>query len=358
MDIDKFEKILNSTVLPAGLVESEQEKILAPLISFMEGKIPTKLFKYRRFSTNHLDAFFKDQVWVSTAQNMNDGFDSRLFFDKNKCIDLFMQQSSSDRVSEFIENMKTDSSFRETASKLPGAGMALQYLSLPTNYIVQGIDEAKKRITPTIIEMLENLPAITQQTVTFCCFSGTVRSASMWGQYSDNESGFCIEYDFSNSKNKYIAPSGIAISTSLYPIIYKKNRFQVPESFINYLIQYRLFFINAIYSGEYTNEREIKAQIDSVLKCPDLLMATKTSLYKSIEWQFEQEWRLFCTIVNNESNSQPFSGSIIKVPKAVYLGRRVSDTNEKIMRMLAKEKKIPVYKMKLSDDNPTYELTF
>ena len=50
-------------------------------------------------------------------------------------------------------------------------------------------------------------------------------------------------------------------------------------------------------------------------------------------------------------------GCCIKRPTGIYLGRRISRTYEKILRLIAKEKDLPVYKMGLDDRSPAYELT-
>ena len=123
-------------------------------------------------------------------------------------------------------------------------------------------------------------------------------------------------------------------------------------------MQYKMFYENAITSGSYASLEAVRAHIDSVLKCPDIFISTKIALHKSLEWQFEKEWRLFCNAVDNTNPKQAPSGCIIKRPKAVYLGRRVSEVNEKIIRGLAQEKDIPVFKIELDDNSPTYELIY
>ena len=47
-----------------------------------------------------------------------------------------------------------------------------------------------------------------------------------------------------------------------------------------------------------------------------------------------------------------------KKATGVYLGRKISPINEKLLCLLAKEKAIPVYKMQLDDSSPKYELAY
>lgn len=358
MNITKFEEILNNTTIPAGLGIDEQEKRIAPLKTHIQKVMPDKLYKYRSFCDNHISAFYKDQLWASSAQSMNDGFDARLYYDKSKCLDIYRQQTSSEQIETFINKLKTNETLREELSKMPGAERALPFLDLPDEIIKQGIEESRSRLTPVIMNMLENLPSITQQALKFCCLSETVTSASMWGQYADNERGFCIEYDFKTANSVYFTPAGIHVNTSLYPMIYKENRYEVSAEFINYLMQYRISYENAVNASSNEIIKTIKTQLNHSLRCPDLLVSTKIALHKSLEWQFEKEWRLFCNAVDDNDFEQASHGCIIKSPKAVYLGRRISEVNEIIMRAIAKEKDIPVYKMMLDDDSSSYELKY
>lgn len=358
METIDFEKILLKTIIPAGLDAKEQSKRIKPLLSYINKRIPSKLYKYRCFCDNHISAFYQDQIWASTAECMNDGFDARLYFKKEDCIQMYERQSSLEQVDEFINRMKTDPQMLSYMSKFPGAEVALQNINLPDSLIRQGITDSKRKMLPVITNMLKNIPVVTQQALKFCCFSETVNSASMWGQYSDNESGFCIEYDFTKVGNVFKTPEGSTVSANLYPMIYKKERYQVPSVFINYMMQYRLFYEIAINSGLYSDNKMISTSINNVLKCPDNLVSTKVALYKSVEWQFEKEWRLFCNAMDDDSFNQSMHCCIVMKPTAVYLGRRVSALNEKIMRMLANEKDIPVYKMELDDNNPTYDLKY
>ena len=69
---------------------------------------------------------------------------------------------------------------------------------------------------------------------------------------------------------------------------------------------------------------------------------TKAALYKSTQWQYEKEWRLFL----NKDNSTGLSCLNIKVkPVAIYYGNDMSAINKKILSGMAKEKGIKEYQM-------------
>ena len=141
---------------------------------------------------------------------------------------------------------------------------------------------------------------------------------------------------------------------NLYPIIYSDKRFQVSDDYVQYM-----FICSALnYASNNHPDAVYKQIVQEVVKqqvCPDLMMATKIALHKSDEWAREAEWRLFCT--SNDADFQNAKhGYCIKKPTALYLGRRISEINEKVLILIAKEKYIPVYKMQLDDASPSYKM--
>lgn len=45
---------------------------------------PERLFKYRSCCDNHISAFEKDEVWMSTSDLFNDPFDTLIQFDEKE----------------------------------------------------------------------------------------------------------------------------------------------------------------------------------------------------------------------------------------------------------------------------------
>ncbi len=66
----------------------------------------------------------------------------------------------------------------------------------------------------------------------------------------------------------------------------------------------------------------------------------------------------FCSITDDPDFVNAEHAYFPKEATAIYLGRRISSIYEKILKDIAKEKNIPVYKMKLNDELPTYKLTY
>ena len=93
----------------------------------------------------------------------------------------------------------------------------------------------------------------------------------------------------------------------------------------------------------------------NILPCPDLFMASKILLHKASAWGHEREWRLTCQCNSPEFSAQEFLCAE-KKPTAVYLGRNISPIYEKILRHIAVDKDIPVYKMQIQQASPLYKL--
>lgn len=358
MDTSDFEALLNNTIIPSKESAAEKERRIAPLQIYIANNTPKHLYKYRSCCDNHISAFYKDQIWASTADTMNDGFDARTFFDKNASIQLYKEQTAIDKVKAFIDLLRDNDEYRKEISKIPGGSEALQLLHLPDDIIEQGIIDSKRKVQQLMLEIIDTLNIVTQQSFKFCCFSENVKSAYMWGQYANNESGFCLQYDFTDGNIVYPSTIDEIINTFIYPVIYKDQRYSVPIEYIEYLFQYRLYYMIILNSGYFSCVSDIHRFLNSYLACPDITVGTKIALNKSIEWKFEQEWRLFCNSVNGNHHSEEKHLCITKKPTGLYLGRRITEVNEKILVMLANEKNIPVFKMSLDDNSPSFELNY
>jgi len=76
-------------------------------------------------------------------------------------------------------------------------------------------------------------------------------------------------------------------------------------------------------------------------------------LHKASVWSHEQEWRLICQCNSPDFKQVEFSFSEQR-PTALYLGRKISTIHEKILRHIAVDKNIPVYKMETCGNNSSY----
>lgn len=289
---------------------------------------------------------------------MNDGFDARMYFDKDEVIKNVLEKMGSKEIQSFIQSLRNDVNLQETVCQIPGGLDALANLYLPDRDIETGIIITRDKLIPEIERMLNDFPALIQQTLKIGCFSETGKSPSMWGLYSENETGFCLEFSFESSHSFAQSSNGSSRICDLYPVIYNPEKYKVASSYIEYLILFRLFFRYGLTIFKESEAVYLQQRINELLVCPDIFMTAKIALYKSMEWETEKEWRLFCNSDNDNAFRMASNGFFLKKPTALYLGRRISELNERILVGLAIEKEIPVYKMKLNDSSMSYDLTF
>lgn len=350
-DRQSFAEQLNSTIIPSNTSPDEQQIKLEALSKTAHNILPKSLFRFRSCSERSISAFDNDQLWVSTADCMNDGFDTRIYID---------QREVHDQISKWTLNHIGKEEILQKIANIPY--LPQEFAQAIESFKMLSEDEIKELADWVINWVLEDtakallqMPSVGQQTLKFCCFSENISSPYMWGIYASNESGFALEYDFTQTFN-IMSPNQFSREATLFPIIYNDKRYQVSTEYVLYLLEYRLFLTAFINSGIYQKYPEYVNWFLSTGICPDLLMATKISLYKSTEWEKEAEWRLFCTSVNDVTFQREQHSYCIKKPTAIYLGRRISQINEKILRKLAEDKALPVYRMKLDDNSVSYHL--
>ena len=357
MDTTEFEKILNDTVIRSDIPFQKQVSLNEKLYDYAQKNVPEKLFRYRKCTERSIDAFYRDRVWVSTSISMNDGFDARMYFDKN-AIRLWRDELVSEKTLNCFEE------FCQSDNCLPSEIVAFPDMTDTFKTIValrpeqfEQIITAYTNFVSSNIEMvIDSIADLTQKTLKFCCLSEKINSSVMWGLYANDESGFALEYDCRNLYSSVPLENEQQRLCTCFPIIYGNRRFQVPTEYIKYLLQYRLMNTMLLRSGYAKCYSYAAKSILSSLPCPDNLIPTKIALHKSNEWKQEAEWRLFCSSNDDQDFQDAAHGYFTMKPSALYLGRRITSIYEKILSDIAKEKGIPIYKMSLDDDSISYDL--
>lgn len=362
MDIQKYSEMIHSIVVPENLSYEERAKRYQPLVDFLQTGTPEKLYRFRSCNKDSISAFDQDQLWLSPGYKMNDDFDSLLRFDREtiksglkatleneQFISTLQSLGQGAEIPSSIQNLFPVEMLDAIRSGIAQMDQSALMASLQQFYsfFTDEIDINDVAIR----EIIQN-----QKAVKFACFSEAIDSAAMWGYYAGSSSGFALSYDFRNGHyiNCDSCPKGSQCPTyknsELAPVIYGNDRFNATE-YATWLLQQQimqkmLFDRNAF---------PLYSLFKNMIPCPDMFMGTKVLLHKAEEWSHEQEWRLICQCNSSEFKQEEFSYAK-KKPTAVYLGRRVSPIHEKILRHIAVEKNIPVYKMQIQQDNPVYKL--
>lgn len=174
---------------------------------------------------------------------------------------------------------------------------------------------------------LNLLPKIAQRFSSVVCLSEKIDSILMWSHYSYNHTGFALGYDLRplllpNDKN-----------LGLYPVIYSEKRYNAEE--------FMLYLFGSL----------MQAPVHNV----DLMSSIKLLLYKSLDWQYEQEWRVIKSDASNlfVGHSEP----ICLKPNSIYYGCRISQDDYQKLHEIALQKGIEEYFMTLDNALDEYKMS-
>lgn len=357
--IKEFETLLESIKTPSNLTLEQQAQLLQPISDVLENMLPSRLYRFRQCSERHIDAFFRDQVWVSRGIDMNDDYDTCLYYDQKKISDWLEPLNDANvylKIYDFLKACENMPDFLKGIT--PDAEKRYEAIRRCSQEDIRELtNRFREHIKNCLPERLAEITTLIQQGVKFACFSENINSAMMWGHYAQSGTGFAVAYDFRNGAfnncpectklgNECMYP----MLCHIYPVIYKDKRYDATEYAI-YMFQNWLL---SDILGKY-GLPNMSQWINLVLPCPDNSLVSKIAIHKSSEWKPEKEWRLFCTNNRPEFFAEAHA-SMLKKPVAVYLGRKISVINEKIIKDIAKEKGIECYKMQIDNRTSKYRL--
>lgn len=141
------------------------------------------------------------------------------------------------------------------------------------------------------------------------CFATTPYSQLMWGgAYGDCHKGFCVEYTVLPNEPKYAE-----VYSNLFPMVYCKVRPDMTERIV------------AAKDRMITEETLWDLYFHGALR-------------KSIDWAFQNEWRLLLPL--RKSSSEDYNVPFFPITK-VYLGNRMQPRQRKEIIDICKEREIP-----------------
>ncbi len=342
MSENEYKNMIHTIVVPENLTYEEKEGKFQPLINYLKSNTPDKLFRFRNCKERTFNEFDQDILDFSPAYKMNDDFDGMLYFDKDYIRKTLISTVTSQKFNAIINNAMNSSAFP-----------AVKKDKFLENILQQTVDTLS-HLTPEDINLMvsqfidfatedynKRMTFISQvtQNQKIACLSQSVESTAMWGYYANNGTGFALSYDLRESRFQEYC---------LIPVIYSDERFDATE-YAEWLLQQQILQRILINSNAY----KLYQLFRFFIPCPDLFMATKILIHKATCWCHEKEWRLIFCEKNAQSEKYPH---IFKKPTALYLGKNISAIHEKILRHIAVEKNIPVYKMMICEGNQTYSL--
>lgn len=293
--------------------------------------IPERLYKYRNCCDNHISAFEKDEVWLSTSDLFNDPFDTLIQYDEAKIRSAFDAVLQPGLTEAMMRYMADGGKITEPVNHLMNSADIEDMRVKAAEILSQGkvFAPTEEQMVGLLIQReayLNLLPKIAQRFSSVVCFSEKIDSILMWSHYSYNHTGFALGYDL----HSLLLPNDKNLG--LYPVIYSDKRYNAEE--------FLLYLFGSLMQAPIHNT--------------DLMSSIKLLLYKSLDWQYEQEWRVIKSDASNLFNGH--SEPIGLKPNSIYYGCRISQNDYQKLHEIAMQKGIEEYFMTLDNASDEYRM--
>ena len=321
--------------------------------------IPNHLYKYRACNEDNFSALEKRSIWLSRAKGFRDLYDCRLPLSISSLPDAKINKLMKWFLfSEYIYGYKEENLSRFEYAFTPAEVRSIMFSKCYTDELFMNVDEVKKYISnhysrddyrkneikfmyfDEIVSRYgrgeklrewfrndgerdcKNIIARHREEHCVCSLTETNDNAKMWEEYSDNYTGFCIGYDFSQGINRNLIQERDCLLAlqSLFPVFYSKCRHQVDA--YDYLLQE--------YQEVFYEDQHDYWGVDYGSK------SFMENLFKSKYYESEQEWRV--VLVGDEPG-------LIYFPfiTSIYLGKDIKPEHKQRLLTIAKSINISVY---------------
>lgn len=331
----EFSKILNDTLIPGDVSDTQLNQVMSPIRQALLELKPNKLYRYRSVNPNNIEALKSDSVYTVTADRFNDPYNSLIQYDIDSIEKIIKATANADFMAALRDLVKSNSLHSEIPNFFPNGEFDQAFNNLLKTDLTN-----KNEINQRLISMANNIiafirviiPIAAQQirnSVTYACFSEKVDSITMWSHYADYHKGFALGYNNQNLSFDALNK----VSCGLFPITYDNVRYNA-NSFVAWAI-YNVFGIK--------------------MKQPDRLANIKVGLQKSTDWSYENEWRLICTVPLQE-RAKPDATPITICPNEIYYGSRISQEDKMLLHEIALDKKLSEYEMSIDNASSDYRM--
>lgn len=334
MNRSDFAKILNSIVVPEGIDADEIRRRVFPISQASFEMLPNRLFRYRPCGKEQIDALANDAIYAVTADKYNDPYDTLVKCNADAIKDLFRSLLSVDTVMRLKAYIQAGNDIPDEIKRgSPGATWEVikkQLLALTDTNALQGnIERFLEQLSSQMIVFFPIIAKFSKRFAAYACFSEAVDSILMWSHYADSHKGFVLEYDFRPALANPIK------NTLLLPVVYSDDRFDASA--------YMVWAFLTLFGSRVPK--------------PDLMAHIKASLFKSLEWEYEKEWRMIDgTPRNNPFDTTP---SVINYkPNAIYYGCEMVFEDKQQLHEIAVAKGIKEYEMYIDLYSSKYEMRF
>lgn len=301
--LHKIERLIYS--LSSGeLSYEDSKKYEGILYETIDSILPRYLYKFRDDSDIQIDNLKNDSLYLNIPANFNDPTENLAFLDQNKLVPTVLDMPPFNCI--FDPTDKEDASI---------------------GYLLKKTDILNKSL---------NYITIVRKRTKLVCLSEVIDSTLMWSHYANSHRGFAIRYDindfeFDNCKNckDSISKYCFRPKKPVFPVIYTEKRYDATERAI---------------------ARALYLERNSGIDREDYSIPLLSILQKNKDWEYEKEWRIVCQDTNSKY--------IECKANAVYLGVNCSKEKSVKLARIAREKGIPLYKMKIDYYSADFKLIY
>ncbi len=346
---DEFKALLYQTTYDNFCDESLVLSKLNMLRDWIKSNLPKRLFRYRRFTENNLNALRNDEIWGSQVTEYNDPYEYIPCYDIEKVNQFLNNEFDENVIKHQLSILKTGYTPQQIKNLFNKETLHILTENVAKIDDISAVSKVMSAQKPLVIQYLQSkfdaiikdffvgiVQAETKYNV--ACFSESNNSSLLWGHYADGHKGFCLEYNFTENLTECKQPcnnvricSNFLLKTPIAPICYSKHRLDATAGIIS-IIQQML-------------RDEIKLGMNDYFS--DMLLCIKCLLTKSSDWYYEKEWRVFTHFPDNPKQHSPIMN---KKAKAIYLGDSIFQEHKQELLSIAEEKEIPCYQVV-----PSYE---
>ncbi|MCR5809724.1 MAG: DUF2971 domain-containing protein [Clostridiales bacterium] len=298
--------------------------------------MPMKLYKYfpnvsktvnRKRVNFSIQALKNNTVFMQTPSEFDDVYDSDIHIEredyvrlrlKEYCNRCLIETGPDSSVQEMFEALlhrafdlyQRDGSLDGLFSKEPISEMEKLSNELFRNRLLfkayDGPDWASALSNALLVEYNELCKQL-KDTFRTACFTTTPYSQLMWALYANNHRGFCIEYTVLPNDPQYQQ-----VYLNLFPVVYCKTRPDMTKRIVD-------------YQDKYPTEENLW----------DIYL--HGALRKSIDWAYQNEWRLILPMGKAEGTD--YNMQFFPITK-VFLGNRMQSRDRNRIIRICKQKGI------------------
>lgn len=169
--------------------------------------------------------------------------------------------------------------------------------------------------------------------IRICSFTACgIQTMPMWAHYSNNHTGFCVEYDKTNEQNELL-------QMFVYPVQYSDDRFDISDIIDE---QINLSKRRVLDPNGY-----LRAGNEALPLAVVMMMLYNI---KHSSWSFEQEYRL------SVPSNKPGLPELMVKPSKLYIGLNCPKIYSDRLRKIGRALNVPVYSMKYYERSKSFNL--